>query len=96
MSAIKPIGAHVVVKRADAADKSKGGLFLPENAKDKPQEGTIVAIGNGKVLDDGERSSFQVGTGDRVIFASYAGTEVEHEGSEYLVMEESDILAVVK
>lgn len=95
MSEIKPLGAHVVVKRASPAEVSKGGIILPENAKDKPQEGTVVAIGNGKVLENGERSTFTVAQGNRVIFTSYAGTEVSHGGEDLLVMEESDILAVV-
>lgn len=94
-SAIAPIGAHVLIKRSSASDVSQGGIILPENAKEKPKEGTIVSVGNGKVLDNGERSSFSVQEGDRVIFASYAGTEVKHLGEDYLVMEESDILAVI-
>ncbi|TVR40115.1 MAG: co-chaperone GroES [Planctomycetota bacterium] len=93
--AIKPIGNHVLVQRATPAEVSKGGIVLPETAKDKPKEGKIIAIGNGKVMEDGKRASFQVKAGDRVIFTSYAGTEVTHQGEEYLVMEESDILAVV-
>lgn len=92
---IKPIGAHVLVKRATPAEVSSGGIILPENAKEKPQEGTIVALGNGKVMEDGNRSSFQVSEGDRILFTSYAGTEVKHAGDDFLVMEESDILAVV-
>ena len=94
--AIKPIGNHVLVQRATPAEISKAGIVLPESAKDKPQEGKIIAIGNGKIMEDGERSSFQVSVGDRVIFTSYAGTEVSHEGDDFLIMEESDILAVVK
>lgn len=96
MASIKPIGAHVVVKRSSPAEKSGGGIILPENAKEKPQEGSVVAIGSGKVLENGERSTFSVSKGDRVIFTSYAGTEVSHEGEDYLVMQESDILAIVK
>ena len=92
---ITPLGDHVLVKRAEAADVSKGGIVLPETAKDKPQEGKVLAIGNGKVLENGERSSFGVKVGDRVIFNSYGGTEVKHGGEDYLVMTESDILAVV-
>jgi chaperonin GroES len=95
MSDIKPLGAHVVVKRASPAEVSKGGIILPENAKEKPQEGKVVAIGNGKVLENGKRSAFTVKKGDRVIFTSYAGTEVEHGGEKLMVMEESDILAVI-
>lgn len=95
-NAIKPIGNHVLVQRATPAEVSKGGIVLPETAKDKPKEGKIIAIGNGKVMEDGKRSSFQVSVGDRVIFTSYAGTEVTHQGEDFLVMEESDILAIVK
>jgi chaperonin GroES len=95
MSAIKPLGSHVLVKRATPAEVSAGGIVLPETAKDKPKEGKIVAIGAGKVLDDGSRSTFQVAEGDRVIFTSYAGTEVTHSGEDFIVMEESDILAVI-
>lgn len=95
MAAIKPLGAHVLVKRSEAATTSKGGIVLPENAKEKPKEGEIVAIGNGKVLDDGSRSTFQVAVGDRILFTSYAGTEVKHEGDDFIVMEETDILAVI-
>lgn len=95
-NAIKPIGDHVLVKRSNAAEVSAGGIVLPENAKEKPKEGKIIAVGNGKVLDDGKRSEFVVKPGDRVIFTSYAGTEVKHDGEDYLVMTEGDILAIVK
>ena len=93
--AIKPVGDHVLVKRSEAADTSEGGIILPESAKEQPKEGTIIAIGNGKVLENGERSTFQVETGNKVIFSSYAGTEVKHEGEDYLLMTENDILAIV-
>jgi len=93
---IKPIGSHVIVQRSSAADVSKGGIVLPEKAKDKPKEGTIVAVGNGKMLEDGKRQQMQVKTGDRVLFSSYAGTEVKVAGDEYLVVEETDILAVIE
>ena len=88
---VKPLGDHVLVKRAEAAEVSKGGIVLPETAKDKPQEGKVLATGNGKVLDNGERSSFSVKAGDRVIFNSYGGTEVKHNGEEFLIMTENDI-----
>ncbi|TVR12422.1 MAG: co-chaperone GroES [Planctomycetota bacterium] len=94
-AAISPLGAHVLVQRATPAEVSKGGIVLPETAKDKPKEGKIIAIGSGKVMENGERSQFQVKVGDRVIFTSYAGTEVTHQGEDFLVMEESDILAVI-
>ncbi len=94
-ASIKPLGNHVLVKRAEAADISKGGIVLPESAKEKPQEGKVLAVGNGKVLENGKRSSFSVKAGDRVIFNSYGGTEVSHGGEDFLLMTESDILGVV-
>ena len=84
------------MKRLDAETKTKGGIVLPETAKEKPQEGRIIALGDGKVLDDGTRASFQVKKNDRVLFASFAGTEVKVKGTEYLVMSEDDILAVIE
>ena len=92
----KPLGSHVIVQRASAADISRGGIVLPEKAKDKPKEGKVVAIGNGKVLEDGKRQQLQLKTGDRVLFSSYAGTEIKVDGEEYLVMEESDVFAVIQ
>ncbi len=94
--AIKPVGSHVIVERAEAAAKSAGGIVLPENAKDKPKEGTVIAVGNGKMMEDGKRQVMQLKAGDRVLFTSYAGTEVKVAGEEYLVMEETDVLAVIE
>ncbi len=93
---IEPLGDRIVVERLEAEEKTAGGIVLPETAKEKPKEGKIVAVGPGKILDSGERSKVQVKTGDRVIFASYAGTEVDVDGEEYLIMGEDDVLAVVK
>lgn len=95
-TALKPLGSHVIVQRASAADISKGGIVLPEKAKDKPKEGKVVAIGNGKMMEDGKRQKMQLKAGDRVLFSSYAGTEVKSGGDEFLVMEESDIFAVIE
>ncbi len=94
-SAIKPLGNHVLIKRATPAEVSAGGIIIPENSKDKPQEGKVIALGNGKVLENGKRSSFTVAVNDLVVFTSYAGTEVSHAGEDYLIMTENDILAVV-
>jgi chaperonin GroES len=94
--AIKPVGSHVIVERSSAADISRGGIVLPEKAKDKPKEGKVVAVGNGKMLEDGKRQVMQLKAGDRVLFTSYSGTEVKVGGDDYLVMEESDILAVIE
>jgi len=92
---INPLGAKVLVKRLEAEEMTTGGIVLPDTAKEKPQKGTIVAIGQGKLLDDGTRAAFQVAKGDKVIFSSYAGTEIKVEGEEYLLMDESDVLAIL-
>ena len=92
---IRPLGDKVLVQRAEAEAKTAGGILLPESAKDKPKEGKVVAVGKGKLLDNGERSTFSVATGNRVLFSSYAGTEVKYEGEEYLIMREDDILAII-
>ncbi|GDY11242.1 10 kDa chaperonin [Planctomycetota bacterium] len=94
-SNLKPIGSHVIVQRSSAADVSKGGIIIPEKGKEKPKEGKVLAVGNGKMLEDGKRQAMQVQSGDRVLFSSYAGTEVKVGGEDYVVMEESDILAVI-
>ncbi len=92
---IRPLGDRVIVQRVEAEEKTSGGILLPESAKEKPKEGKIIAIGDGKVLDNGERSTFSVKIGDRILFTSYAGTEIKYEGEEYLVMHESDILGII-
>ena len=94
--AIKPVGSHVIVQRSSPSEKSAGGIVLPETAKDKPKEGKVIATGNGKMMEDGKRQVMQLKSGDRVLFTSYAGTEVTVAGEEYLVMEEGDILAVIE
>lgn len=93
---IEPLGDRIIVKRLEAAEKTAGGIVLPEAAKEKPREGKIVSVGPGRVLDSGETSKMQLAVGDRVLFTSYAGTEVKVDGVEYLVMNEDDVLAVVK
>ena len=92
----KPIGEKILVKRFDALEKTTGGIVLPDAAKEKPKEGKIIALGDGKLLDSGERAKFQVKKGDRVVFTSYAGTEIDIDGEEYLLMSEDDILAIIK
>ena len=96
MANITPLGDKVLVKRLEAEEKTAGGIVLPDTAKEKPKEGKIIALGSGKLLDDGKRSGFQVKKGDRVLFTSYAGTEVKVDGEEYILMSEEDILAIVK
>ena len=93
---IKPLNDKVVLKRLEAEAVTKGGIVLPDTAKEKPREGEVLALGDGKLLDDGSRSPFQVEVGDRVLFSSYAGTEVKIGGEEYLILGEDDILAVIE
>ena len=92
---VRPLGERVLVQRMEADEVTAGGIVLPETAKEKPQRGTIVAIGDGKLLEDGSRAKFQVSKGDKVIFSSYAGTDIKIGGVEYMLMEESDILAIL-
>lgn len=92
---IRPLGDRVLVQRVEAEEKTAGGIILPDAAKEKPKEGKVIAIGEGKQLDDGKRSTFSVKVGDRVLFTSYAGTEVKLIGTEYLIMREEDILGVI-
>lgn len=94
-SKLQPIGSHIIVQRASAADKSAGGIIIPEKGKEKPKEGKVVAVGNGKMMEDGKRQAMQLKPGERVLFSSYAGTEVKVGGEEYLVMEETDVFAVI-
>lgn len=96
MAKIRPINEKVLVKRLEAETKTKGGIVLPDTAKEKPKEGKVVEVGTGKLLKGGERAKFQVKKGDRVIFSPYAGTEVKVDGEEYLLVNEDDILAVVE
>jgi len=93
---IRPIGEKILVKRLEAEEKTKGGIVLPDTAKEKPKQGKVVALGDGKLMEDGTRAKFQVKKGDRILFASYAGTEIKVDGEEYLVMGEEDILAVIE
>lgn len=92
---IVPLNEKIVVQRMEAEDKTAGGIILPDNAKEKPKQGKILSLGEGKVLESGKRAPFQVKVGDKVLFTSYAGSEVTVDGKEYLVMSEDDILAIV-
>ena len=92
---VRPLADKVLVKRLEAESTTKGGIVLPDSAKEKPKQGTIVALGDGKLLEDGSRAKFQVKKGDTVLFSSYAGTEIKLDGEEYLLMDESDILAII-
>lgn len=92
---IRPLGEKVLVKRMEAEERTAGGIVLPDTAKEKPKRGTILSVGDGKLLDTGERKPLQVKPGDKVLFTSYAGTEVKVGGDEMLIMDESDVLAIL-
>jgi len=93
---IRPLGQNVLLRRLEAEEKTKGGIILPDTAKEKPREGEILALGEGELDKEGKHKEFQVKKGDRVIFSSYAGTEVKFGGEEYLILSEDDILGVVE
>lgn len=93
---IQPLQDRVIVKPKEAEETTKGGIILPDTAKEKPIEGTIVAVGDGKVTDDGKVIKLTVKVGDTVLYGKYSGTEVKIEGEEYLIMRESDIYGIVK
>jgi chaperonin GroES len=92
---LKPLGDRVVIKASPKEEITKSGLVIPDTAKEKPQEGTILAIGPGRVDDKGKRLPMDVKVGDKVLYAKYAGTEIKIEGEEYLILKETDVLAIV-
>lgn len=93
---IRPLGDRVLVQRVEAEEMTAGGILLPESAKEKPKEGIVISIGEGRLLDNGQRSTFAVKKGDRILFSAYAGTEVKYSGDEYLIMREDDILGIIE
>ena len=93
---LRPLNDKIVVQRVEAEEKTSGGIVLPDTAKEKPKEGVVVALGTGKLLDNGERAKFQLSAKDRVLFGAYAGQEIKVNGEEYLIMNEDDVLAVVE
>ncbi len=95
MTKIRPLGDKVLVQRLEAETKTTGGIVLPDSAKEKPKRGKIIAVGDGRLLDDGKRAKFQVKKGDEVLFSSYAGTEITVNTKELMIMSEDDILAVI-
>ena len=93
---LKPLGDKIIVKRLEADEMTSGGIVLPDSAKEKPKRGVVQAVGDGKLLDSGERSKPQLKAKDQVLFSSYAGTEIKVDGDELLIMDESDVLAVLQ
>lgn len=96
MAKLKPLNDKIVVKRLEAEGKTKGGIVLPDSAKEKPKEGKVISLGDGKLLDSGKRVPFQVKKNDRILFSSYAGTEVKIDGDELIIMQEEDVLAILE
>lgn len=93
---IRPLHDWLIVKRFEEEERTKGGIIIPDNAKEKPQQGEIIAVGAGKVLEDGKKAPLEVKKGDRVLFGKYSGTEIKIDGTEYLMMREEDILGVIE
>ena len=92
---LRPLGEKVIVKRLEAEETTAGGIVLPDSAKEKPKRGIVQSVGSGRLLDTGDRSQMQVKTNDEVLFSSYAGTEIKIGGEEFLIMDESDVLAII-
>jgi len=92
---IRPLHDRILVTRVEAADVGRGGIIIPDTAKEKPQEGKVVAVGNGKINDDGKRIALDVQAGDRILFGKYSGSEVNIESDEYIIMREEDVLAIL-
>ena len=92
---LKPLGDRIVIELIEVEEKTSSGIVLPDSAKEKPQEGKVIAVGTGRVLENGQRLELEVKEGDRIIFSKYAGTEVKYEGNEYLILRESDVLAII-
>ena len=93
---IRPLADKVIVQRVEAVGKTAGGIVLPDSAKEKPQRGKVIAVGDGRMTDTGKRAEMTVKKGQQVLFTSYAGTEVKIDGKEYLIMDESDIMAILE
>ena len=96
MANIKPLHDRVIIKRIEEQEQVRGGIIIPDSAKEKPQEGEVVAVGSGKKLDSGERVPLDVKEGDRVLFGKYAGSEIKLDGEDYLIMREDDILGIIE
>lgn len=93
---LRPLNDRILVKRVEEENKTKGGIIIPDTAKEKPAEGKIISVGNGKLSDDGKRIALELKAGDRILFGKYSGTEVKIEGEEYLIMREDDVLGVIE
>ena len=95
MQKFRPLHDRLLIKRLEAETKSKGGIIIPENAMEKPIEGTVIAVGNGKVLDDGKVRALEVKVGDKILFGKYSGTEIKIEGDEHVILREEEVLGIL-
>ena len=95
-TSIRPLNDRIIVRRVEDQEQMRGGLFIPDTAKEKPQEGEVIAVGNGKLLDNGTRIAIDIKAGDKVLFGKYAGTEIKLDGDEYLILREDDVLGVIE
>jgi chaperonin GroES len=93
---VKPLQDRLVVKRIEEEEKTKGGIIIPDAAKEKPQEGRVIAVGDGKVLESGQKSPLTVKVGDKILFGKYSGTEIKIDGDEHLILREDDVLAIIE
>ena len=93
---VKPLGDRVIIKPMPQEEKTKGGVILPDTAKEKPQQGEVVAVGKGRITDDGKKIEMEVKAGDKVLYGKYSGTEIKIEGDEYLIVKESEILGILQ
>lgn len=93
---VRPLHDRVIVKRMEGEEKTKGGIIIPDTAKEKPVEGKVVAVGDGRITEDGKKLPLEVKAGDRILFGKYAGTEIKIDGEEHLIMREDDIIAIVE
>ena len=95
-TSIRPLNDRIIVRRVEDQEQMRGGLYIPDTAKEKPQEGEVIAVGNGKLLDNGTRIAIDIKAGDKVLFGKYAGTEIKLDGEEYLILREDDVLGVIE
>ena len=93
---VRPLHDRLIVKRSEEEEKTKGGIIIPDTAKEKPIEGKVIAVGKGKIKKDGTKNPMEVEKGDRILFAKYAGTEVKIDGEEHLIMKEDDVIAIIE
>ena len=92
---VRPLHDRILIRRIEETENIKGGIIIPDTAKEKPQEGVVVAVGNGKILDDGSRLSLEVKEGDHILFGKYSGTDIKIEGEEYLILREDEVLGIL-